>query len=70
MILAAEALDSPVLIEKARMLADEAIARLCENGWFQGYPGAHVYESVDGVGDLMSALMDLARHSRTSVPSS
>ena len=40
-------------------LADEAVLRLYENGWFQGYPESHLYESVDGVGYLLLALMEL-----------
>jgi len=39
--------------------ADEAVMRLSENGWFQGSPGSHLYESVDGVGYLFLALMEL-----------
>jgi hypothetical protein len=44
---------------KAHELADEAVARLCESGWFQGYPESHLYEAVDGVGYLLLALMEL-----------
>lgn len=45
------------LLADARSLADEATDCLLENGMFQGYPGGHVYESVDGVGFLLLALM-------------
>ena len=43
----------------ARTLADEAVDCLWEDGMFQGYPGEHLYESVDGVGFLLLALMFL-----------
>jgi hypothetical protein len=43
----------------ARALADEAVERLQENGWFMGYADSHLYEAVDGVGYLLQALMDL-----------
>jgi DUF1680 family protein len=43
----------------ARELADEAAARFPENGWFQGSPGSHLYEAVDGVGYLFLALLEL-----------
>ena len=39
--------------------ADEAVMRLSENGWFQGSPGSHLYEAVDGVGYLFLALIEL-----------
>ncbi len=45
------------LLSSAFALADEARDHLWENGMFQGYPGSHVYESVDGVGFLLLALM-------------
>lgn len=43
----------------ARELADEAVQRLVENGWFQGYAGSHLYEAVDDVGYLFLALIEL-----------
>lgn len=43
----------------ARELAEEAIARLWADGLCQGYPGSHLYESVDGVGYLFLALLRL-----------
>ncbi len=46
----------------ARALADEAVARLWDNGMFQGYPEDQVYESVDGVGYLLLALMFTESH--------
>lgn len=56
---AARALDDPRYLTLARQLADEAVARLPENGWFQGSPGSHLYEAVDGVGYLFLALIEL-----------
>ncbi len=58
---AAVELDDPKWDIEARKLADEAVDRLYENGWFQGYPDSHLYESVDGVGDLFLALLELER---------
>jgi hypothetical protein len=45
------------LLADARALADEAVDRLWEDGMFQGRPDSHLYESVDGVGFLLLALM-------------
>jgi hypothetical protein len=56
---AAIELETPDLLIEARELADEAVERLYENGWFQGYPRSHLYESVDGVGDFVLALLEL-----------
>ena len=47
------------LLSEALASAEEAAAALYENGMFQGYPGGHVYESVDGLGYLFLALMSL-----------
>jgi len=47
------------LLSGASALADEAVDSLYENDMFQGYPGGHVYESVDGIGFLFLALMSL-----------
>ncbi len=44
----------------ARALASEAVAALSLNGMFQGYPGGGLYESVDGIGYLMLALLTRA----------
>ena len=52
-------LADPQFLAHARALADEAIAALWECGMFRGYPSEHLYESVDGVGFLMLALMYL-----------
>lgn len=47
------------LLRLARELASEATNRLFENGMFAGFPGSHMYESVDGVGYLCLALISL-----------
>jgi hypothetical protein len=47
------------LLASARNVAGEAVDVLFENGLFQGYPGGHAYESVDGVGYLALALLSL-----------
>lgn len=43
----------------AKALAEEALAQLFVDGMFQGYPGDHMYETVDGVGYLLLALLFL-----------
>jgi hypothetical protein len=50
--------EQPFIAGAAR-LADEALRVLGANGMVQGYPGAQVYEAVDGVGYLFLALMYL-----------
>jgi len=57
-------LGDEAVADKARMVADEAVERLYENGVFQGYPGGHLYESVDGVGSLCLALLSLENPGR------
>lgn len=52
-------LNEEAYLAGARRLADESVVRLYENGWFQGYPESHLHESVDGVGYLFLALMEL-----------
>lgn len=47
------------LLDQAQGLADEAVDCLWNEGLFAGYPGDHLYESVDGVGFLIRALMFL-----------
>lgn len=59
LLMAAEHLEEPRWRDQAQALAGEAVDRLYENGWFQGYAGSHLYESVDGVGDLLLALLEL-----------
>ena len=56
---ASRGLRDPSLLPLARSLADQAVIRLYENGWFQGTAGSHLYESVDGVGYLLLALIEL-----------
>lgn len=46
-------------ISQANALAEEAVGQLYEHGMFQGLPGTHLYESVDGVGYLFLALLRL-----------
>lgn len=52
-------LNEEEFLSDAHMIADEAIDRLFENGMFKGCPAAHIYESVDGVGYLILALLFL-----------
>lgn len=47
------------LLAQAAVVAGEAVDRLYEGGMFQGYPGAHRHEAVDGAGYLFLALMAL-----------
>jgi len=55
----ARALGERRYVTLARRLADEAVVRLPENGWFQGSPDSHLYEAVDGIGYLFLALLEL-----------
>jgi hypothetical protein len=43
----------------ARATADDAVARLFHNGLFRGHPAKPYYESIDGVGYLLNALLEL-----------
>ena len=52
-------LDEKQFIAAASQLADEALNGLGGSDLLQGYPGAQVYEAVDGVGYLFLALMFL-----------
>lgn len=47
-------------METASHLADEAIEKLSENGWLKGHAGKPYYETTDGVGILLCALLELA----------
>jgi hypothetical protein len=47
-------------LSTAVSLADEAIAKLYENGWLKGHPAKPYYESTDGVAYLMYALLELS----------
>lgn len=53
------ATDEPRYLELAEQLADEATAKLFRNGMFTGHPAKPYYESVDGVGLLLFALLEL-----------
>jgi hypothetical protein len=48
-------------LKMARDVADEAIARLYCHGLFRGHPAKPYYESMDGVGQLLYALLELDR---------
>ncbi len=54
----------PADLQAAVALADEAVAKLYENGWFRGHAGKPYYEATDGVGQLLYALMELAEAPR------
>jgi hypothetical protein len=47
------------LVDRARRLAGVAIKQLEDERLVQGFPGTHLYESVDGVGFLFIALAGL-----------
>ncbi|MCC6580137.1 MAG: hypothetical protein IT440_06815 [Phycisphaeraceae bacterium] len=47
-------------LDTAQALADEAVLKLCENGWIKGHTGKPYYQSTDGVGLLLGALLDLS----------
>ncbi len=47
------------LHSEASRIVEEAVGSLFEDGIFQGYPGAYLYESVDRVGYLSLALLAL-----------
>ena len=40
-------------------MADTAIAKLHHKGLFRGHPAKPYYEAIDGVGDLLCALLEL-----------
>lgn len=46
-------------LKRARKLADEAAEKLFDNGVFRGHPAKPYYESIDGVGYLLYALLQL-----------
>jgi len=48
-----------VYLERARKMADDAIEKLWHNGLFRGHPAKPYYESIDGVGYLLYALLQL-----------
>ena len=49
-------------LQTARDLAKEAVAKLSENGWLKGHPAKPYYDTTDGVGFLMYALLELAQY--------
>jgi hypothetical protein len=50
-----------VYLQRGRKTADEAIEKLWHNGLFRGHPAKPYYESIDGVGYLLYALLQLDR---------
>ncbi|HAL44544.1 MAG TPA: hypothetical protein DCP47_01260 [Phycisphaerales bacterium] len=46
-------------LQTAQKFADESIAKLYVNGLFKGHPAKPYYESTDGVGNLLYALVEL-----------
>ena len=46
-------------LNRARNLAREAVEKLYENGLFKGHPAKPYYETNDGVGFLLFALLEL-----------
>ncbi len=48
-----------IYLEQAQQMADEAVKKLFANGIFRGHPAKPYYESMDGVGYLLNALLDL-----------
>lgn len=51
--------DEKEYLDHARSLADTAIEKLWHNGIFRGHPAKPYYESMDGVGHLLYALLEL-----------
>ncbi|HTY88313.1 MAG TPA: hypothetical protein VMB80_12670 [Candidatus Acidoferrum sp.] len=51
----------PAQLQNARDVADEAVARLYYHGLFRGHPAKPYYEAMDGVGQLLYALLELDR---------
>ncbi|MCL4693582.1 MAG: hypothetical protein KJ060_13865, partial [Candidatus Hydrogenedentes bacterium] len=52
----------PAELDTATTLAHEAIDKLYVNGWFKGHPAKPYYESTDGVGLLLYALLELSEY--------
>ena len=46
-------------LDNARALANESIEKLHHNGLFRGHPAKPYYEAIDGVGNLLYALLEL-----------
>lgn len=55
-------------LQLAHDLAREAIDKLVENGWVKGHPAKPYYESTDGVGYLLYALVELAEDPKILPP--
>jgi hypothetical protein len=53
------ATDDPHYLKLAESLADEAVHKLYRNGLFVGHPAKPYYETTDGVGLLLVALLEL-----------
>ncbi|MGI9428584.1 MAG: hypothetical protein ACR2NM_08000 [Bythopirellula sp.] len=53
------ATDDPNYLQLAETLAQESVDKLFENGLFKGHPSKPTYQSNDGVGLLLYALLDL-----------
>ncbi len=49
-------------LSTARALANEAAAKLSQNGWLKGHPAKPYYEATDGVSFLLYALLELSAH--------
>jgi len=50
-----------IYLDDARKLAREAVSKLCYKGLFRGHPARPYYAAVDGVGNLLFALVQLDR---------
>ncbi|HUW62036.1 MAG TPA: hypothetical protein VMZ06_13630 [Candidatus Bathyarchaeia archaeon] len=55
-------------LETAIGIADQAMARLYENGWFKGHPRKPFYETADNVGYLLYALLELSAYPKMLAP--
>jgi pectate lyase-like protein len=53
------ATDDDAYLKEAQNLADEAVEKLWDNGLFRGHPAKPYYESLDGVGYLLYAQLQL-----------
>lgn len=49
-------------LNTAQALANEAMEKLQSNGWIKGHPAKPYYESTDGVGYLLYALLELSAY--------
>ena len=53
------ATDEPKYLQHANDLATEAVTKLFENSLFKGHPAKSYYETTNGVGILLVALLEL-----------